>query len=198
MDISLEAARLYDIIENLLLIARLERRILDPIDEPVDLRRAVSAAIRVDRAVPGLRVTDRPSRPVPLVHGDATYVEQAVRNLILAFVRGAQPSSAIDLTARLDVDPSGSEVAVRVFDEAWTLSDEELGLAFELPSTTTTGRLAVIGLELFVIRHSVEAMGGRAWALNRPDGGLELGFALRSHQLPTTDDESADEEPATA
>ena len=36
MDISLEAARLYDIIENLLLLARLERRILDPIDEPVD------------------------------------------------------------------------------------------------------------------------------------------------------------------
>ena len=47
MDISLEAARLYDIVENLLVIARLERRILDPIDEPVDLRRAVDAAIRV-------------------------------------------------------------------------------------------------------------------------------------------------------
>jgi two-component system sensor histidine kinase KdpD len=199
MDISLEAARLYDIIENLLLIARLERRILDPIDEPVDLRRAVSAAIRVTtERFPGLRVTTRPSRPVPLVHGDSTYVEQAVRNLILAFVRGAQPSSEIELIARLDVDSSGSEVAVRVFDEAWTLSDEELGLAFELPSTATTGRLAVIGLELFVVRHAVEAMGGRAWASNRPEGGLELGFALRAHQPPAIDDESADEEPATA
>jgi len=93
---------------------------------------------------------------------------------------------------------SGSEVAVRVFDEAWTLSDEELGLAFELPSTATTGRLAVIGLELFVVRHAVEAIGGRAWASNRPESGLDLGFALRAHQ-PATDDESADdEEPATA
>ncbi len=203
LDISLEAARLYDIIENLLLIARLERRILDPIDEPVDLRQVVSAATRVTtERFPDLRITNRPSRPVPLVHGDATYVEQAVRNLILAFVRGAQPATEVELTARLDVDPSGSEVAVRLFDEAWTLSDEELGLAFELPSTATTGRLAVIGLELFVVRHAVEAMGGRAWALNRPEGGLELGFALRAHQPPATDDESddesGDEEPAPA
>jgi len=199
MDISLEAARLYDIIENLLLIARLERRILDPIDEPVDMGRVISAAIRLTtERFPGLRVANPPSRPIPLVHGDATYVEQAVRNLILAFIRGAQPSSEIDLTARLDVDPSGRELAVRVFDKAWTLSDEELALAFELPSTSTTGRLAVIGLELFVVRHAVEAMGGRAWALNRPDGGLELGFALRANQPPTTDDESADQEPATA
>jgi signal transduction histidine kinase len=198
MDISLEAARLYDIVENLLLIARLERRILDPIDEPVDLRRVVGAAVRLTtERFPGLRVTDQPSPPVPLVHGDSTYVEQAVRNLILAFVRGAQPSSEIDLTARLDVDPSGTEVAVRVFDEAWTLSQEELGLAFELPSTSTTGRLAVIGLELFVVRHAVEAMGGRAWALNRPDGGLEVGFALRT-QPSVAEDESAAEEPATA
>jgi len=199
LDISLEAARLYDIIENLLLIARLERRILDPIDEPVDLRQVVSAATRVTtERFPDLRITNHPSRPVPLVHGDATYVEQAVRNLILAFVRGAQPGTEVELTARLDVDSSGTEVAVRIFDEAWTLSDEELGLAFELPSTATTGRLAVIGLELFVVRHAVEAMGGRAWALNRPEGGLELGFALRAHQPPATDDESADEEPATA
>jgi signal transduction histidine kinase len=197
MDISLEAARLYDIVENLLLIARLERRILDPIDEPVDLRRAVGAAVRLTtERFPGLRVTDQPSRPIPLVHGDSTYVEQAVRNLILAFVRGAQPGSAIDLTARLDVDPTGTEVAVRVFDEAWTLSEDELGLAFELPSTATTGRLAAIGLELFVVRHAIEAMGGRAWALNRAGGGLELGFALGAHQPPTTDGEPADEDPA--
>ena len=58
-------------------------------------------------------------------------------------------------------------------------------------------RLAVIGLELFVVRHAVEAMGGRAWALNRPEGGLELGFALRAHRPPASDDESADEESAT-
>ena len=79
MDISLEAARLYDIVENLLLIARLERRILDPIDEPVDLRRAVSAAIRVTtERFP--RPADQPISlrgPSPLVHGDSTYVEQA-------------------------------------------------------------------------------------------------------------------------
>ena len=38
-DISAEAARLYDLVEDLLVLARLERRVLDPLDEPVLLQR---------------------------------------------------------------------------------------------------------------------------------------------------------------
>jgi signal transduction histidine kinase len=30
----------------------------------------------------------------------------------------------------------------------------------------------------FVARHLVEAMGGRVWARNRPEGGVEMAFAL--------------------
>jgi K+-sensing histidine kinase KdpD len=192
LDISLEAARLYDIVENLLLIARLERRILDPIDEPLDLRRIVGAAIRLTtERFRGLRIAEQPSGTVPLVHGDSTYVEQAVRNLILAFVRGSQPASEVRLAARLDVDSTGMEVAVRLVDRAWTLDEDEVGRAFDLPSTSATGRLALIGMELFVVRHAVEAMGGHAWAQNRPSGGLELGFALPIHESPPMDDDPA-------
>ena len=95
---------------------------------------------------------------VPLVHGDATYVEQAVRNLILAFVRGAQPAG-INLTARLDVDRSGREVASPHLPRGGRCRDDELGLAFELPSASTTGRLAAIGLG-----SSSPAMPSRRWA----------------------------------
>jgi signal transduction histidine kinase len=194
MDISLEAARLYDIVENLLLIARLERRVLDPIDEPVDLRQVVKAAVRqtTDR-FRTVKVARQVPRYVPLVRGDATYVEQAVRNLILAFIRGSGFAPDLRLVARIDVDEPG-KVAVRVMDDAGLLSDDELTRAFELPNPSSTGRLAVIGMELYVVRHAVEAMGGRAWAENRPDGGLELGFALQTSESRADEADSEDDD----
>ena len=51
-DISAEAARLYDLVEDLLVLARLERRVLDPLDEPVLLQRSVDRTIRTDRGSP--------------------------------------------------------------------------------------------------------------------------------------------------
>src|SRR5258705_9722785 len=47
VDISAEAARLYDLVEDLLVLARLERRVLDPLDEPVLVRRSVDSTIRM-------------------------------------------------------------------------------------------------------------------------------------------------------
>ena len=34
------------------------------------------------------------------------------------------------------------------------------------------------GIGLFVVRALVEAAGGHAWAVNRPEGGSEFGFDL--------------------
>jgi K+-sensing histidine kinase KdpD len=41
------------------------------------------------------------------------------------------------------------------------------------------GRLAGVGIGPFVARNLVESMAGRVWARNRPDGGVEMGFALQ-------------------
>jgi len=45
LDISAEAARLYDLVEDLIVIARLERRVIDPIDEPVLLQRVADSTV---------------------------------------------------------------------------------------------------------------------------------------------------------
>ncbi|HEY7133301.1 MAG TPA: ATP-binding protein [Candidatus Limnocylindrales bacterium] len=178
VDISLEAARLYDLVENLLVIARLERRILDPIDEPVDVARALEAAVRlVGERFPDSRIRRRGARHAPRVHGDATYVDQACRNVLVSLVRAAARPGA-GLAVRLDVDRAAGEVAVRVRDEGPLLPAEQVARAFDLPTETSEGRLAGIGLGLFVVRHAVEAMGGRSWA-RTVDDGLEVGFALR-------------------
>jgi signal transduction histidine kinase len=185
LDISAEAARLYDLVENLLVIARLERRILDPLDEPVDLGRTVDAAVRtLAERFPDTRIVRTGVRRPAPVHGDATYVEQALRNLLLAAVTVTEGTPEQTIEVRVDVDEPGREVAVRVLDRGPALLPEELERAFELPSTSATGRLATMGMGPFVVRHAVDAMNGRTWARNREDGGLEMSFALPLDEGP--------------
>jgi signal transduction histidine kinase len=179
-DISSEAARLYDLVEDLLVLARLERRILEPLAEPVLLQRAVDATIRLigDR-VTGARIVRRGESDAPPIRGDATYVEQACRDLILGSLRYAGEEPGTELTVDLRSDPEAGEVGIAVLDRGPRLAPEELLQAFELPDPSATGRMAGSGVGPFVCRHLVEAMGGRTWARNRPDGGVEMGFALR-------------------
>jgi K+-sensing histidine kinase KdpD len=178
-NISAEAARLYDLVEDLLVLARLERGILDPLDEPVLVQRAVDSAIRkiVDRlgAVP---IERQGETDVPPVHGDATYVEQACRNLIMGSIRYAEPEADRPLIVDVRSDPDAGRVTVSVLDRGPGLARNELDGAFELPTAAAVGRLAGSGVGPFVCRHLVEAMGGRVWSRNRPDGGLETGLAL--------------------
>ena len=179
-DISAEAARLYDLVEDLLVLARLERSVLDPHDEPVLVQRSVDATIRLfgDRLVDS-PIERRGEGDVPPVRGDATYVEQACRDLILTAVRYAGTDPDRRLIVDVRSDPSAGEVTVAVLDRGPRLAPEELDRAFELPDASAIGRLAGSGVGPFVCRHLVEAMGGRVWARNRTDGGgLELGFAL--------------------
>ena len=182
LDISAEAARLYDLVEDLLVLARLERQVLDPLDEPVLLHRAVDTTIRaaLDRA-PGARIERTGLAHPTAVHGDATYVEQACRNLVLTSLKFAGPEPDRALSVELSEDRAAGVVSLRVRDRGPALSTAELERAFDLPDPTAVGRLAGAGIGPFVCRHLIEAMGGRTWACNRDDGpgGVELGFSLR-------------------
>ena len=177
LDISAEAARLYDLVEDLIAIARLERRALDPLDEPVLLQRVADATARIvaSRAPDVVFIRDGTADPPP-VRGDATYVEQAARNLALAASRFGGPGRPV--TLRLDDHGDESEVVFRVLDRGPDLSPDERAHAFDLPDESGTGRLGAAGIGPYVARSLIEAMGGRVWALNRSDGGVELGFGL--------------------
>jgi signal transduction histidine kinase len=179
-DISAEAARLYDLVEDLLVLARLERRVLDPLDEPILVQRAVDMTLRmIEGRLGDVPIERRGDADVPPVHGDSTYIDQACRNLFMASIRFAAAGPGQQLVVDVRADREAGEVRVAVLDRGPELTEDELERAFELPTSTTTGRLAGSGVGPFVCRHLVAAMGGRVWAANRPDGGLEMGFALR-------------------
>ena len=182
-DISAEAARLYDLVEDLLVLARVERGVLDPLDEPVLIRRIVDTTIRTIHDRFGeAPVVIRSDPNIPPVHGDATYVEQAFRDLILAAMPDVGSVAPSSLEIAVDFDPDADEVRVTVTDRGPTIPAELLERAFELPEAGIAGRPAGAGIGPFVCRNLIEAMGGRVWAVNRPGGGLELGFALRADQ----------------
>jgi signal transduction histidine kinase len=179
-DISAEAARLYDLVEDLLVLARLERRLLDPLDEPILVHRAVDLTLRMIAGRLGeVPIERRGDADVPPVHGDSTYIDQACRNLVMASIRFAAPGPGQQLVVDVRADPEAGEVRVAVLDRGPALAEDELERAFELPTASAAGRLAGSGVGPFVCRHLIAAMGGRVWAANRPGGGLEMGFALR-------------------
>jgi K+-sensing histidine kinase KdpD len=177
-DISLEAARLYDLVEDLLALTRLERELLELSDEPVSVPRAVESAIRaVGTRNPGVPVIPAGVPNPPAVRGDVAYVEHALRNLLTSAIRfGGLESPVI-----VRVEPRGDEVAVRVLDRRTDVSPAELGMSFTLVDEPTAPVRHGLGIPLFVSRRLIEAMGGRVWARPREDGGAELGFALPAY-----------------
>ena len=177
LDISADAARLYDLVEDLIVIARLERRVLSPLDEPVLLQRILDSTSRViEIRVPDAQVIRDGATDPPPVRGDANLIEQAARDLAVSMARFGGPD--LPVTLRLDHDEATGEVLFRILDRGPQFNAMELVHVFDLPSDAGPGRLAGSGVGPFVARQLIEAMGGRTWALNRPDGGVEMGFAL--------------------
>ena len=180
LDVSTEAARLYDLVEDLLVLARIERGVLDPLDEPVLLDRVVESTIRLaTERHPNARIQRGSTARRVTARGDATYLDQAARNIVLATIRrpGQVPEPEVEIVIRIDGHAGLASVAV--LDRGPAVADAELERMFDLPDASVGVRQPAGGLGLFIARELVESMGGRAWAVNRPGGGLEIGFDLR-------------------
>lgn len=180
-DIRTEAERLTRLVEDLLVMSRVERGGVEIGDEPVLIQRVVPAVVESVRARwPALAVTLALDEALPAVRGEVTYVEQVLRNLLTNAVRyGDALHSGVEV--RVTAEDASRQVAVRVLDRGEGLgSGESLDRLFELFYRAPAARRVPggAGIGLFVCRQLVEAMGGRIWARSRPEGGAEFGFTL--------------------
>ncbi len=174
-DISAEAARLYDVVEDLLVLTRAEQGILELSDEPIHLRRVLEAAVRLAaNRSPGVPVVLAGVADPPAVRGDAGYAEHIVRNLVTAATRHGGPGAPV--IVRLEA--VGPEVLVSVLDRGADPSDEDLAATWDLPDEQAGPRRGGGGIGLFVCRRLAEAMKGRTWVRRRNGGGAEHGVAL--------------------
>ena len=173
-DISAEAARLYDVVEDLLVLTRAEQNLLELSEEPVLLQRVVEGAIRVARGrTPDVPIIVTGETDPPAVAGDSVYVEQVVRNLVTAATRFGGP----DLPVIVRLESGDGEVCLSVVDRGPGLTPAELETIFALADDSGI-RASGVGIGLFVCRRLVEAMKGRVWGVPHDDGGAEFGFAL--------------------
>ena len=176
-DISAEAERLFRLVEDLLVMTRVERGVLQLANEPVLLQRVLAGAIRLESAHwPSTRIELTGPTDLPAVSGDATYVEQVTRNLLSNAAKYSPPATPVEV--RLEESPG--EVVVRVLDRGRGFQSGESEDLFELfyRSPATTAQASGAGIGLFVCRRLINAMRGRIWARPRPGGGAEFGFAL--------------------
>jgi len=176
-DLEAEADRLYRLVEDLLVLARSERDTVERTTEPLLLPRIVARVVRSeDERWPAAQFEVRALNDLSPARGEETYVEQVLRNLLSNAAKYSPHESVVEVI--VDETPEG--VRVRVLDRGAGFDPAESARLFELyyrsPSTASTASGAGIGL--YVCRVLVEAMGGRIWALARPDGGSEFGFIL--------------------
>jgi PAS domain S-box-containing protein len=177
-DIRAESERLARLVEDLLVMTRVERGAVEIGAEPVLLQHLLAKVIagsagRWGGARISLEVGDR----LPAVSGDSTYIEQIVRNLLTNALRyGRGHERGLEVRA---AEENGF-VEVRVLDHGDGLGGEDPEKLFDLFYRSASARVIPggAGIGLFVSRHLAEAMGGRIWAHERPDGGAEFGFAL--------------------
>jgi signal transduction histidine kinase len=190
-DVEAEADRLFRIVEDLLVLSRLERRNLMIAQEPVHLVHLIERVIASEaRRWPThtFVIPDTvPPRLVGVVRGEETYIEQILRNL-LANAAKYSPSGS---TVEVKVDNEADGVAVRVLDAGPGIARAEVEQLFSLfyRSPATAASAAGAGIGLFVSRQLVDAMGGRMWARPRRKGGSEFGFSLAAY--PYDEDEPA-------
>ena len=177
-DIHSEAERLHRLVEDVVALTRFGEGALEIGSEPVLLQRIIPTVVRSEQSRwPEGHFEVNVEGGLPPVAGDPTYVEQVIRNLLANAVKYGGRTTTIRLTARSE----GEEVQVRVFDEGPGFPEDEAGRLFELyyRSPTTAKQVSGSGIGLFVCARLLDAMGGRVWAGNRPEGGAEFGFALR-------------------
>lgn len=194
-DVRAESERLHRLVENLLVLSRAERGRLVIDAEPLQPRRLLEGVVAHEAPqLPSLHIELQLATDLPVVAGESTYVEQIVRNLLGNAAKYTPAGTRVVVEARRE----GSTIEIRVSDDGPGIPEESVGRVFDLFYRDPDSARAVAGsgIGLFVCRSLVEAMGGRIWAVRRPEGGSEFAFSL--HVLEVDEVDAGDQHPLLA
>ncbi|MBI2708129.1 MAG: HAMP domain-containing histidine kinase [Actinobacteria bacterium] len=174
-----ESARMRTLVEDLLLLARLDQT--RPAERsPVDL--AVLAADACSDAVataPDRPITLDAPQPVVVV-GDGHHLRQAIGNLVSNAVAHTPPGTPIEVGARVD---GGDAAVVTVRDHGAGLDGEALAHAFDRFWRADPARAgSSAGLGLSIVAAIAEEHGGRAACANAMGGGARFELRLPVRQ----------------
>jgi signal transduction histidine kinase len=172
-DIVSDAERLQQLIENLMVLARLDSRRVEP--EPIRLQHLVPNILnRISDQVLDGRLSLSMPEDLPLVLGSDTYCEQILKNLIYNALKYGG-SSPIEVSIR----GGRTQVMIAVRDHGPGISEGDIAHIFDpffRGSAGTQHQGAGVGLA--VCKRLVEIQGGQISALRPKSGGAEFQFTL--------------------
>ncbi|HEX6031205.1 MAG TPA: HAMP domain-containing sensor histidine kinase, partial [Tepidiformaceae bacterium] len=181
-DICDQSERLHAMLENMLVLSRLERGAHIE-GEPVLVQRVAAETVADFREQRRSReVRTAFGRDLPPVIGQPGYVAQLVTNLLSNADKYSPPESSIDL----EVAGSDGFVTITVKDRGAGIRSEHVAWIYEpyhrLPETSATS--AGVGLGLTVCKRVAEGMGGRIETRPREGGGTVFTVSLPAMQTP--------------
>ncbi len=183
LDMSTEAERLHHIIDNLLVLARLEQG-QAIVSEPLLLSRMAEKLVTEHRHhFPHRTIRVNAEERMTPAGGEAVYVEQVLRNLLSNAEKYSPADNPIDVIIRQET----GELLVSVIDNGAGFSSDEIEQVFApfYRSPRTSATIGGVGIGLAVCKRLIEAQGGRVWARAAGEGGAEVGFSL-----PIVDDDA--------
>jgi two-component system sensor histidine kinase KdpD len=164
------------IIENLLLLTRLEAVALDL--EPVALQVLARRILEKVKA----RTPHRPfnveiGQDIPTVMANPTYIELVLENLIGNGIKYSANDTVIDIAVRRE----GKGASVVISDRGIGIDDEQAERLFEAFYRSKQARSLAsgVGIGLAVCKRVIEVQDGRIWGRPREGGGSEFGFLLQ-------------------
>ena len=172
---SQEAARLSQLADDLLLIARSDRGKLPLRIETLDAGQLFATVVsRFEwQAEDAGRPLESDAPPSVRLSGDRLRLEQALANLVDNALRHGGGR------VRLAVAGADGRVELHVQDQGPGFPPEFLDGAFERFSRPEAGRAGGgSGLGLSIVKAIAEAHGGTAHAVNSPDGGADVWLVL--------------------
>jgi signal transduction histidine kinase len=110
---------------------------------------------------------------LPRVLADRASVQHVLMNLVVNATKFSPPGAPI----AIDVGRDGDDVCISVTDHGVGIPADKRERIFGKFVRLQDGGVGV-GLGLFICRALVEAMGGRIWAGEGPDGGARMSFTL--------------------
>ena len=181
-----ESARMGTLVDELLLLARLDQG--RPLDrEPVDLARISGDAVEDARVIQPNRTIDFAGPATLVVEGDEARLRQVITNL----VGNALVHTPREAQVHVRVGVSGSDAVVEVADTGPGMSDEDAKRVFDRfyrvdPSRSReTG--GGVGLGLSIASAIAEAHGGRVTLQTAPGAGATFTVFIPMPQPPAPD-----------
>ena len=183
-----QAARLANLVGNLLDMARLNAGEINLRREWQPLEEVIGASIKlIGSALVAHPVKVSLPADLPLLEFDAVLLERVFCNLLENAAKYAPVNTNLDVVARL----AGDYVEVEVGDRGPGFASDNNDRLFDMfvRDESVAGKPGT-GLGLAICRAIVEAHGGTIHAANRPQGGARISFTLPRGTPPILEEES--------